>query len=201
MRRQSDRHQGGDSSSRLARPGGSRSVSDDPTPNILLILVDDLGKEWIGCDGAEGIETPNIDALASGGMRFENAYAMPQCTPSRLTMLTGQYPFRHGWTNHWDVPRFGCGAHFDPELNASFPRILRDAGYATAAAGKWQIDDFRVEPDAMFEAGFDSWCMWTGGEGGNPKSDEALLESVHLLRPAIGHLSRAPLGRTSTPAS
>jgi arylsulfatase A-like enzyme len=141
-------------------------------PNVLLILVDDLGKEWIGCYGAEGIETPHIDALASGGMRFENAYSMPQCTPSRLTLLTGQYPFRHGWTNHWDVPRFGSGAHFDPGLNASFARILRDAGYATAAAGKWQIDDFRVEPLAMQEAGFDDWCMWTGGEGGNPISDE-----------------------------
>lgn len=141
-------------------------------PNLLLILVDDLGKEWIGCYGAEGIETPHIDALAEGGMRFQNAYAMPQCTPSRLTLLTGQYPSRHGWTNHWDVPRFGSGAHFDPGLNASFARILGDSGYATAAAGKWQIDDFRVEPLAMREAGFDSWCMWTGGEGGNPISDE-----------------------------
>ncbi|WP_169977303.1 sulfatase-like hydrolase/transferase [Tautonia rosea] len=147
-------------------------AEDEVRPNILLILVDDLGKEWIGCYGAEGIETPHIDALAAGGMRFELAYAMPQCTPTRLTLLTGQYPFRHGWVNHWDVPRFGGGAHFDPEQNASIPLLLRDAGYATAAAGKWQIDDFRVEPMAMFEAGFDSWCMWTGGEGGNPPSDE-----------------------------
>jgi arylsulfatase A-like enzyme len=153
--------------------GASASPADDESkPNILLVLVDDLGKEWIGCYGAEGIETPHIDALAAGGMRFEHAYSMPQCTPTRLTVLTGQYPFRHGWVNHWDVPRFGCGAHFDPEQNASMARLLRDAGYATAAAGKWQIDDFRVEPMAMSEAGFDSWCMWTGGEGGNPPSDQ-----------------------------
>lgn len=122
-------------------PSEVGASSDDPRPNILLILVDDLGKEWIGCEGAEEIETPRIDALASGGMRFENAYAMPQCTPTRLTLLTGQYPFRHGWTNHWDVPRFGCGAHFDPDQNASIARVLRDSGYATAAAagGRWYI--------------------------------------------------------------
>lgn len=144
----------------------------DRPPNILFILVDDLGKEWIGCYGAEGIETPNVDRLAATGIRFENAWCMPQCTPTRLTLLTGQYPFRHGWTNHFDVPRWGSGGHFDPKVNPSFPLLLRRAGYATAIAGKWQIDDFRVEPDALDEAGFDEWCVWTGGEAGNPPSDE-----------------------------
>lgn len=129
-------------------------------------MVDDLGKEWISTYGAEGIKTPNIDKLAAGGMKFENAYCMPQCTPTRVTLLTGQYPFRHGWTNHWDVPRWGAGAHFDPGVNPSYPRVLREAGYKTAAAGKWQIDDFRVEPKAMHEAGFDQWAMWTGYETG-----------------------------------
>lgn len=139
-------------------------------PNILFIMVDDMGKEWVGCYGAEGIETPNIDQLASEGMLFENAWCMPQCTPTRVTLLTGQYPFRHGWTNHWDVPRWGAGAHFDPSMNPSYPLVLREAGYKTAAAGKWQIDDFRVEPRAMHEAGFDQWAMWTGYESGNKPS-------------------------------
>lgn len=139
-------------------------------PNLLLILVDDLGKEWIGCYGGEGIETPEIDRLAATGIKFNNAWCMPQCTPTRVTLLTGQYPFRHGWTNHWDVPRWGAGCHFDAERNTSFAKVLRDAGYATCAAGKWQIDDFRVEPQAMNEAGFDAWCMWTGFETGNPPS-------------------------------
>ena len=53
--------------------------------DFLSIMVDDLGPEWISCYGAEGIETPHIDALAKGGMRFENVYSMPKCTPaSRL---------------------------------------------------------------------------------------------------------------------
>lgn len=139
-------------------------------PNILFILVDDLGKEWIGCYGAEGIETPAIDQLAATGMKFNNAWCMPQCTPTRVTLLTGQYPFRHGWTNHWDVPRWGAGGHFDAQQNTSYAWVLRAAGYTTCAAGKWQIDDFRVEPAAMDEAGFDDWCMWTGYEAQNPPS-------------------------------
>lgn len=142
-------------------------------PNIVFILIDDLGKEWVSCYGAQDIQTPRIDELAATGMRFENAWCMPQCTPSRVTLLTGTYPFRHGWTNHWDVPRWGSGGHFDVKLNTSMGKVMRDAGYVTCAAGKWQIDDFRVEPDAMRDAGFDESCMWTGGEGGNEKvSDE-----------------------------
>jgi len=140
-------------------------------PNILFIMVDDLGKEWISCYGAEDIETPNIDALAAGGMRFENAYSMPQCTPSRITLLTGQYPYRTGWVNHWDVPRWGVG-YFDWRAYTTFPQVLQDAGYATAVAGKWQVNDFRVEPDAMRKHGFDDWAMWTGYETQNPPSAE-----------------------------
>ena len=118
-------------------------------PNIILILVDDLGKEWVTCYGADSIQTPNIDELAESGILFNNVYAMPQCTPTRTTFLTGQYPFRHGWVNHWDVPRWGGGAHFDETLNPSIGIEMKEAGYKTCIAGKWQIDDFRVEPDAM----------------------------------------------------
>lgn len=141
-------------------------------PNLVLIMVDDLGPEWISSYGGEGIETPNIDKLAEGGMLFRNAYSMPQCTPTRVTLLTGQYPYRHGWVNHWDVPRWGAGAHFDPQHNVSFARLLREVGYATAIAGKWQINDFRVQPRILDAHGFDEWSVWTGGEGGNPISDE-----------------------------
>ena len=141
-------------------------------PNILFIMVDDLGKEWVSCCGGQEMETPNVDKLAAGGMRFTNAYSMAQCTPTRATLLTGQYPFRHGWVNHWDVPRWGAGCHFDWRHNASFARVLREAGYATAVAGKWQINDFRVQPDALDKHGFDEWCMWTGHETGVPASAE-----------------------------
>lgn len=145
----------------------NRTTTVTPSqPNIIFIMVDDLGKEWVSHYGAENITTPNIDALAASGMTFHNVYSMPQCTPTRVTLLTGQYPFRHGWVNHWDVPRWGGGAHFDEEMNPSIGREMQKAGYTTCIAGKWQIDDFRVEPDALSKNGFDEYCMWTGYETG-----------------------------------
>ena len=150
-------------------------------PNILFILVDDLGKEWLSCYGAEDISTPNIDALAAGGMMFTNAYSMPQCTPTRATLLTGTYPWRNGWVNHWDVPRWGVG-YFDwkQRRNTTFATLMKQAGYVTCAAGKWQINDFRLQPLAMQKHGFDDWCMWTGHETGVPASGERYQDAyVH----------------------
>lgn len=142
-------------------------------PNILFIMLDDLGKEWISCYGAEDIKTPNIDALAAGGMKFHNAYSMPQCTPSRATLLTGTYPYHNGFVNHWDVPRWGVG-YFDwkHRRNTTFALLMKDLGYKTFAAGKWQINDFRIEPEAMKKHGFDDWAMWTGYETGVKASAE-----------------------------
>ncbi len=145
-------------------------------PNIVFIMVDDLGPEWVSSSGGEGIETPNIDALARRGMSFQNAYSMPQCTPTRATLLTGQYPFRHGWVNHWDVPRWGAGCHFDPQHNVTFARQLEAVGYKTGVAGKWQINDFRIQPNVLREHGFQEWSMWTGYESRNPPSAERYWE-------------------------
>lgn len=140
-------------------------------PNIVFIMVDDLGKDWISCYGADNIQTPQIDALAKTGMKFTNAYSMPQCTPTRVTLLTGNYPSRTGWVNHWDVPRWGVG-YFDWKHYKSFPRYLKELGYTSVIAGKWQINDFRVEPNALKKHGFDDWCVWTGFEADNPPSAE-----------------------------
>lgn len=143
----------------------------DERPNILFILADDMGKEWVSSYGAQGIKTPSIDKLAAEGMRFNNAWSHPQCTPSRVSLITGQYPFRNGWVNHWDSPRWGQ-AYLDSEQNQSMAKVMQSAGYATVAAGKWQVNDFRIEPDAMTRHGFDGYAMWTGYESGNPASAE-----------------------------
>lgn len=140
-------------------------------PNILFIMVDDLGKDWISCYGADNIQTPHIDKLSKSGMKFHNAWSMPQCTPTRATLLTGQYPWRTGWVNHWDVPRWGLG-YFDWKKYTTFARVMKAAGYRTAIAGKWQINDFRLEPKALEKHGFDDWCMWTGFEAQNKPSAE-----------------------------
>ena len=152
----------------LANECVARQVVNDK-PNILLIMVDDLGKEWVSCYGADDVTTPNIDALAKGGIKFHNAWSMPQCTPTRVTLLTGQYPWRTGWVNHWDVPRWGVG-YFDWREYPTFAQVLKSAGYVTCAVGKWQINDFRLEPQAMKKHGFDDWCLWTGWESENPAS-------------------------------
>ena len=130
------------------------NVSSPAKPNIIFVLIDDLGKEWLSCYGGENIQTPNIDQLAAGGIRFNNAYSMPQCTPSRVCFITGQYPWRNGWINHWDAPRWG-GGYFDWEHNPSIARTMKAGGYKTAVAGKWQLNDFRIHPDAMVKHGFD----------------------------------------------
>lgn len=157
---------------------------DSRPPNIVLIMIDDLGKEWLGCYGADDIATPHFDQLAARGMRFDNAYAMPQCTPTRTTLLTGRYPFHTGWVNHWDVPRWGV-AYFDPNepVNYTFARPLREQGYRTCIAGKWQINDFRIEPKVLDEHGFEDWCVWTGYETGNPASAERYQDAyIHTPR-------------------
>ena len=144
-------------------------------PNIIFILIDDLGKEWLSCYGGEGVKTPAVDALAENGILFNNAYSMPQCTPSRACFMTGQYPFRNGWVNHWDAPRWGAG-YFDWTKNPSIARSLKSAGYTTGVAGKWQLNDFRTHPEAMVKHGFDDYCMWTGAEGSEIEGHAALSE-------------------------
>ncbi|WP_430933470.1 sulfatase-like hydrolase/transferase [Saccharicrinis sp. 156] len=151
---------------------GCNSENQNQKPNLIFILVDDLGKEWIPSYGATEIETPNIDKLAANGIKFNKAYSMPQCTPSRIALMTGQYPYTSGWVNHYDVPRWGHGANFDAQKNPGFAKVLREAGYKTCVAGKWQVNDFRIEPDAMTKAGFDEYCMWTGYESNNPPSEK-----------------------------
>jgi arylsulfatase A-like enzyme len=137
-------------------------------PNIILFLVDDMGRDWVSCYGAAH-RTPNVDRFAGQGVRFETAWSTPICTPTRIELLTGKYPFQSGWTDHYDVPRWG-GKGFDWDREITFARLLKEAGYATAITGKWQVNDFRTHPDALRRHGFDEHCMWTGFETGNPAS-------------------------------
>jgi len=142
---------------------GSIACAAADRPNILFILADDLGKEWLSCYGSEGHVTPNLDRLAAGGMRFNNVYATPLCTPTRCLLLTGRYPCHTGWVRHHDVPRWG-GQYFDWNREIAFPRVLKKAGYATCMAGKWQINDFRTRPAESDTSTRTSCGMTAGGE-------------------------------------
>ena len=139
-------------------------------PNVILIMVDDMGRDWIGCYGSDH-PTPNVDRLAERGLRYETAWSNPICTPTRVTLLTGQYAFRHGWTRHHDVPRWG-GEGLSPKKFTTFAKVLREAGYSTAIGGKWQVNHLREQPDVLRQHGFDEHCVWTGAERGLPESGE-----------------------------
>jgi arylsulfatase A-like enzyme len=105
-------------------------------PNIVIIYADDLGYGDVGCYGMKRIKTPNIDRLAQQGVRFTNAYATSAtCTPSRFGLLTGKYPWRQ--RNTGIAP--GDASLIIPTGHRTLPGMLKDAGYRTAAIGKWHL--------------------------------------------------------------
>jgi arylsulfatase A len=131
--------------------------ADSRQPNIVLILADDVGREVLGCYGGTSYQTPNIDRLAAGGMRFEHAYVMPVCHPTRITLLTGQYPFRLGHPEWGTFPR-------DTE-NRTLANVFKRAGYATAIAGKWQLALLKDDLQQPYRMGFDEYCLYGWHEG------------------------------------
>jgi arylsulfatase A len=137
------------------------SAADAGRPNIVVILLDNVGREWFGCYGSEENCTPNIDRLAAGGVRFANCYTTTVCGPSRVEMLTGRYPFRTGWYLHHDAALYSGGG-FDPQRETTYARVLRDVGYATGMAGKWQVNNLYDEPGVITRHGFDEQLVWPG---------------------------------------
>ncbi|HEY2588788.1 MAG TPA: arylsulfatase [Tepidisphaeraceae bacterium] len=110
-------------------------------PNIVIILADDVGFSDIGCYGGE-IHTPNLDALAAGGVRFTQFYNTSRCCPSRACLLTGLYPHQAGighMTDSWS-PVLNDG--YVRDLNehcVTIAQVMRTAGYGTYAVGKWHV--------------------------------------------------------------
>ena len=105
-------------------------------PNVILILADDVGYGDLGCYGAKGVETPNIDRLASQGIRFTNTHAAASTsTPSRYGLLTGQYPWRK---NNTDIAAGNAGMIIRPE-QYTVADMFKSLGYSTAAVGKWHL--------------------------------------------------------------
>ncbi len=159
-------------------------------PNIIFIMVDDMGRDWVSCYGAAH-PTPNVDRLAREGVRYETAWCTPICTPTRVTLLTGQYPFRHGWVQHYDVPRWG-GAGLRPDRFTTFARVLRDAGYATAIGGKWQINHLGKQPGILKQHGFDEHCVWPGVEAGRPETNERFWDGFLVTNGKRGKVPYGP---------
>lgn len=131
------------------------------SPNIVFILIDDMGWKDTGCYGSEFYETPNIDQLAAEGMKFTDAYAAcPVCSPTRASILTGAYPARLGVTDYIygrrNLPEQPLlmppnGTHL-PFSNITLAEALKEKGYLTAMIGKWHLGDTASYPE---KHGFD----------------------------------------------
>lgn len=136
-----------------AQDAGSR-------PNIIYIVVDDMGWADAGFNGATDIATPNLDALAENGARMNQFYTQPMCSPTRAALMTGRYPLRYGFQTGV-IPAAG---RYGVPLDEKFlPEYLKDAGYVTAMSGKWHIG--HAHPDLWpRQRGFDSFYGATVGE-------------------------------------
>lgn len=153
----------------------SLAVVAAPTrrPNIVIILIDDMGWGDFSCFGNKDAKTPNIDRLAAEGLRFEQFYAAsPICSPARVGLSTGQYPQRWRITSYLndraENTARGMAHWLDPQA-PMLSRMLRNAGYATGHFGKWHMGGQRDVDDAppITAYGFDA--SLTNFEGMGPK--------------------------------
>ena len=160
----------GISLSALVSAFASQTTGAQPSrPNIVFILLDNVGKDWFRCYGSQEDQTPAIDQLAYTGLRFRNFYITPVCSTSRTMLLTGRYPFTTGWHTHHDAAIYG-GGHLDWNREITFARVLRDAGYSTCISGKWQVNDLfdPAQKDALAKHGFEEHCIFPEGKPGHP---------------------------------
>ena len=149
---------------------GAGAAETSPPPNLVVIVVDDLRWDEIGCAGHPFVQTPHIDRIAREGARFLNAFATtPLCSPVRASLLTGLYPHSHGIL---DNTNRSARSH---QLK-TFPRALHARGYETAYVGKWHRGN-----DPAPRPGFDYWVSIRGqGETVDPE----IYEEGKLGKPA-----------------
>ncbi|MBX3415195.1 MAG: sulfatase-like hydrolase/transferase [Pirellulales bacterium] len=130
-------------------------------PNFIVLMADDLGAKELGCYGHQTHRTPQLDRLADEGMRFRTCYATPLCSPTRVLLMTGRYAFRTGWFDLIgrpfaptpDDPLFDLGS-----AQVTFADVLKERGYATALAGKWQLSGEGEK--LVHDCGFDEYLIW-----------------------------------------
>ncbi len=127
--------------------------------NIVLILADDVSPDMFGCYGNKEIRTPNIDRMAKEGVMFRTCWASALCSPARAEIMTGRYAHRTGvYHNSLQMPQ-PDGSHDLLKFHHSFAKLLRQAGYATAIAGKWHLGSGKPYDQ---NGGFDEYCLWSG---------------------------------------
>ncbi len=152
----------------VAQTSGAAARAQGDQPNFVFILIDDMGWPDLGCYGNRFHETPNADRLAAEGMRFTNAYAAcPVCSPTRASILSGQYPARVGITDfipgHWrpyEKLRVPINRQqYLPLENVTFAEALQTSGYTSGVFGKWHLGGRDHFPDKQ---GFDTMGVLQG---------------------------------------
>ncbi|NQT85365.1 sulfatase-like hydrolase/transferase [bacterium] len=170
-------------------------------PNVVLIMVDDLGYNDLSSYGHPKIKTPVLDGLAREGIRLTSFYSgCTVCTPSRMALLTGAYPMRVGWTKGVLGYKMGYHAGMSPKA-LTLAEIFKSEGYATAMSGKWHLGD---KPECLPQGqGFDSSYyitmsnnqtkkLWRDGKLLEPKFNNRLLteqftrDAIRFIREAKG---------------
>lgn len=146
-------------------------------PNIVLIVADDLGYADLGVHGCRDVPTPNIDSIATNGVRFTNGYvSCPVCSPTRAGLLTGRYQQRFG---HEFNPGPPTAENADFELPADerlFPEYLKEAGYATGMFGKWHLG--YKDGSRPLDRGFGEFLGFLGGSHSYREVEEGPKQAI-----------------------
>ena len=139
----------------------------EPSPNILLVILDDVGIDQMasfGYGGAAPPSMPTIDAIADGGLRFRNTWSMPECSPGRATLMTGRYPLRHNVNQALGPNDLANSQLSSYEVTA--PKLLDHAGYASGKFGKTHLggpENNQAEHGAVGQLGWDYFYGWMEG--------------------------------------
>jgi arylsulfatase A len=175
----------------IGSAAGATGSAGSAAPNIILVVLDDMGYADIGTFGSKTIKTPNIDRMAAQGVRFTSFYAgAPNCSPSRAAMLTGRYPVRYG-VNDVFFPESYAGL---PQSENTIPEMLRQRNYRSIAIGKWHLG--HRSGYLPTDRGFDSFF---GAPYSNDMRnyvlmrDEQVIEQAPDQRPLTGRFTDAAI--------
>ena len=174
----------------------SRPTSLPSRPHLVVMLADDAGAECFGCYGGQSYRTPHIDRLAREGIRYDNAFTQPLCTPTRVELLTGRSNARN----------YVAFSILPPE-ERTFAEVLQRSGYRTCVVGKWQLlgaehyrEGIRGTGSTPRQAGFERHALWQVAELGSRHWKPRLtidgktrtfgpnapdMPTVRVLRPAL----------------